>query len=567
MASVTINGHTYNDDPYDPITNPGGFPNGGHAANFVPAMGDIVVVAGQAQTSASAAAAAAASSLTYAPTTSATSLTIGTGSKTLTMAAALPVLAGQWLLLSDQAAPTTNYMIGQVQTTPSGTSVTIVVPTTASAVGGSGTKTAWTVQISSPPGATGATGATGGVTSVASRTGAVTLTVADVSGAAPLAGPTFTGNVVVPDVTLGTRDQKSANTKFVADTVAAALTGRNRLINGDFRVMQISGSTTINSATRVYPIDRWQAFGVGSAGTYTLSRGAGASGSSYFFTATVGTAAASPGASDSYAVLQRIEGPNVADLGFGASGAQSITLSFIARSSVTGTFSGSIRNGAANRSYPFTYTIAAANTSTPISITIPGDQSGTWPITAGSVGMDLIFCLGSGSSGLGAAATWAGANYFGATGSVNLMATSGATWSISNVQIERGSSATSFEARPYAAELALCQRHLQVYGDGQSSTIYLQGMVETTTTGVYQLPLRVPMMAGPTMTFSTAVGDFSMFTPGPGSAVCTGITTLYSDPLNVAVTAANASGGLTPGYATRLTSTANASRIIARAEL
>lgn len=567
MASATINGHTYNEDPYDPITNPGGFPNGGHAANFVQALGDVVVVAGQVQSSANAAAAAAASSLTYAPTSSATPLTIGSGSKTLTMAAALPVLAGQWLLLSDQAAPTTNYMIGQVQTTPSGTSVTIVVPTTASAVGGSGSKSAWTVQISSPPGVTGATGATGGVTSVAGRTGAVTLAVGDVSGAAPLASPALTGTPTAPTANAGTNTTQLATTQFVQAAISGALTGRNRLANGDFRVMQISGSTTVNSATRVYPIDRWQAFGVGSAGTYTLSRGAGGSGYSYFFTATVGTAAASPGASDSYAILQRIEGPNVADLGFGAATPQSVTLSFIARSSVTGTFSGCLRNGAANRSYPFTYSIPAANTNTTISVTIPGDASGSWPITPGAVGMDLIFCLGSGSNGLGAAGTWAAANYFGATGSVNLMATAGATWSISNVQIERGTSATVFEARPYAAELALCQRHLQVYGEGQSSTIYLFGMCESATTAVYGLPLRVPMMAGPTATFSPTVGDFSTFTAGIGLGTCTGITTTYADGAAVDVTATNASGGMTPGYASRLVSSSSSSRIILRAEL
>ncbi|MGQ3028671.1 MAG: hypothetical protein ACT60Q_10145, partial [Ferrovibrionaceae bacterium] len=320
-------------------------------------------------------------------------------------------------------------------------------------------------------------------------------------------------------------------------------------------------------ATRVWPIDRWSAFGVASAGVYTLSRSIGSGAVGYMLTATVGTTAGSLAAGDSYAVLQRIEGPNVADLGFGAAGAAKVTLSFVVRSSVTGTFSGTLRNGATNRSYPFSYNIPTANTLTPISITIDGDTSGSWSVAPATTGLDVIFCLGAGSSGLAAAGAWATGNYFGATGTTNLLATSGATWSIGNVQLERGAAATGFEFRPYGAELALCQRHLQVYGDGLTPTVLLLGMVETAFSAVYQIPLRVPMAVTPTLAFLAAVADFTMYTPGAAAAGCTAITTLHADTTIAYITATNAAGGLTPGYTSRLGTSSSTTRIIARAEL
>jgi hypothetical protein len=63
------------------------------------------------------------------------------------------------------------------------------------------------------------------VTSVAGRTGAVTLAVADVSGAAPIASPTFTGTPAAPTATAGTSTTQLATTAFVttADNLKANL--------------------------------------------------------------------------------------------------------------------------------------------------------------------------------------------------------------------------------------------------------------------------------------------------------------------------------------------------------
>lgn len=503
-------------------------------------------------------AAAMAQTFALTSTTSATPRTIGTGSMSFTMAAPLPLIAGNYALIASQANPATNWMWGQVTS-----NVSQVLTVSVTLTGGAGTFSDWQVQLSAPR---GPTGATGGVTSVAGRTGVVTLAVADVSGAAPLASPALTGTPTAPTATAGTNTTQLATTQFVQTAVGGAGVGVNRIINGDHRVQQVAGTTTVNSGTRVFPIDRWGASGTASAGVFTVQRATGGSGFAYWMTATVTTAAASPSAAHTYLISQRIEGPNVADLGWGAAGAASVTLSFIVKSSLTGTFSGVVRNSAQNRSYPFTYTIASANTNTVVSVTIPGDTSGTWLTAAGTIGLEVVFCLGSGSTGLGTAATWAAAAYVGATGSVNVMGTLSATWSVTNVQLERATIASIFEARPYGQEFELCLRYFQVFGEGQSSTQYAVGMSETVSSGLYYLPLIVPMAAAPTMSFLTAASDFTLFNPGGSGQVASGITVTYADSRVVVLTATTASG-MTQGYASRLISLTTASRIYARAEL
>ncbi len=413
-------------------------------------------------------------------------------------------------------------------------------------------------DLASPPRALG-------ITMINGKTGStVTLVAADIPTVAPLASPGLTGTPTAPTAVAGTANSQIANTAFVAGALAA-VGGRNRLVNGDFRVQQITGTTTVNSATRVFPIDRWGASGVASAGVFTVARGSGGAAYAYVMTVQVTTTAASPSAAHTYLISQRVEGPNVADLAWGTAGAQPVTLSFIARSSVTGTFSGAIRNSAQNRSYPFVFAIATANTDTLITVNIPGDTSGTWLTAAGAIGLEVVFCVGSGSSGVGTASTWAAAGYIGATGSINLMGTLSATLTITNVELDRGSVAAAFEVRPYPVELALCQRHLQVFGEGQSATLFCHGMSETTASGLYFLPLIVQMAGTPTMTWSAA-SDFTVFNPGGAGQLVSSITVTYADS-RVVVLTANTSSGLTQGYAGRLISLTTAARIYARFEL
>jgi hypothetical protein len=166
------------------------------------------------------------------------------------------------------------------------------------------------------------------------------------------------------------------------------------------------------------------------------------------------------GASDFFYVMQGIEGFNVSDLAFGSASAQSITISFWVRSSLTGTFGGAVRNkiAGADRSYPFSYSISASNTWEKKTITVAGDTSGTWT-TDNSCSITVCIGLGVGTTFSGTAGAWAGSNLVSSSGATSVVGTNGATFYITGVQLETGSTATEFERRPIGTELALCKRY------------------------------------------------------------------------------------------------------------
>jgi hypothetical protein len=276
---------------------------------------------------------------------------------------------------------------------------------------------------------------------------------------------------------------------------------KNRIINGAMVIDQrnAGASVTVNSANNFYPVDRFACTGQATDGVFTVQRSTTApSGFINSVIATVTTADASIGATQQYLIQQFIEGFNIADLGWGSAGAQSVTVSFWVRSSITGTFGGSIVNSGFNRSYPFTYTISAANTFEYKTVTIAGDTSGTW-LTDNGVGLRLIFSLGAGSTYLGTAGAWSGSYFAGATGQTNVIATNGATFYITGVQLEKGSTATSFDYRPYGTELVLCQRYYEVmYADaatnGPVSNLY-QGTTHYTFWQYQQTKRATPTIA------------------------------------------------------------------------
>jgi hypothetical protein len=236
---------------------------------------------------------------------------------------------------------------------------------------------------------------------------------------------------------------------------------KNRIINGDMRIDQRNAGAAV-TANGSFPVDRFKMNNT-SDGTFSAQQSSTVPSSGGFVNSvliTVTSADTSLTTTQRLALQQTIEGYNVADLGWGTASAKTVTLSFWVRSSLTGTFSGSLRNSAGDRSYPYTYTISSANTWEQKTITIAGDTSGTWLTTNGE-GIILFFSLGVGPSLLGTANTWASAGYWGATGETPLIGTNGATFYITGVQLEAGSAATSFEWRPFTTELQLCQRYFQ----------------------------------------------------------------------------------------------------------
>ena len=262
----------------------------------------------------------------------------------------------------------------------------------------------------------------------------------------------------------------------IAQGASNNVTFRNRIINGAMNISQGANGASVTptvagSYATNYAVDRFNTFAT-VASKYTIQQTPSATETGFAtrvgagfrnYLAVTSSSAYSVGSTDYFLISQPIEGFNTADLAFGTSNAKTVTLSFWAYSSLTGTFGGSLSNSALSRAYPFSYTISSANTWTQISVTIAGDTSGTWVGSTNGTGLNVFFNLGSGTSVSTTAGAWATGFYTAPTGATSVVGTSGATFYITGVQLEAGTTASPFEYRQYGTELALCRRYLPAW--------------------------------------------------------------------------------------------------------
>jgi hypothetical protein len=290
---------------------------------------------------------------------------------------------------------------------------------------------------------------------------------------------------------------------------------RNRIINGDMRIDQRNAGAAVTPANAAYTLDRWGANNFATSARFSVQQSSLAPSGFNNSLLVTSLSAHSVASGDLYAVLQIIEGFNVADLGWGAAGAQAVTLSFWVRSSLTGTFGGAFQNGAGERAYPFAYTISAADTWEQKTITVPGDTTGTWLKTNGA-GMIIRFGLGVGSTRSATAGAWADGNFASSTGAVSVVGTNGATFYITGVQLEAGSVATPFERRPFGTELQLCMRYFEksfnlgvAPANGVQAIDRRQGVAYTSTDLGYQEQFKVSKRANPTVVIFRGANIFT----------------------------------------------------------
>jgi hypothetical protein len=282
---------------------------------------------------------------------------------------------------------------------------------------------------------------------------------------------------------------------------------RNRIINGGMVIDQRNAGALFSAPSNGYTLDRWAALD-SSPTSYSVQQNSGAVTPPAGFTNYLGvviTTARTPGAGQRWSIIQNIEGFNVSDLGWGTASAQTVTLSFWVRSSVTGNFGGAIRNSAGTRGYPFNATINAANTWEQKTVTIPGDTTGTW-LTNNGVGLSVVFNLGAGSTISAAAGAWAAGDFWAPTGATSVVSTSGATFYITGVQLEAGSVATPFERRDYGRELMMCQRYYY------KALVPMGATLNNALTYNMIIALPVSMRATPTLDAGAS------FIPNTGSA-------------------------------------------------
>ena len=321
----------------------------------------------------------------------------------------------------------------------------------------------------------------------------------------------------------------------VQNTAATGFGFKNRIINGAMVIDQRNAGASVTGTN--YVVDRWQtAYDAGPTVTSQRSTTAPAG----FVNSTILTVTASASPSGQATFRQYIEGFNAADFGWGSASAQTVTLSFWVRSSVTGTYAVAFQNAAFNRSYVATYTVSAANTYEYKTVTIAGDTSGTWA-TDNTSGVRVFFDLGCTTSYNTTAGAWGAGQYFRTSSCVNLIANSGATFYITGVQLEKGSTATSFDHRTIGTEILLSQRYYQKSYElttalGAATTTGMVGgaLGLSTIGGSMASPFPVQMRTAPTMTFWDSAGNASKVSgTANGTTMTTNLSSSPNGPFNI----------------------------------
>jgi hypothetical protein len=286
------------------------------------------------------------------------------------------------------------------------------------------------------------------------------------------------------------------NAVNIAQSGSNNQTMRNRIINGAMTIDQRNAGASV-AANGGFYLDRWE-IEASQSGKLNIQQQTSVVPAGFNYAmALTSLSSYTVGSSETFNIKQIIEGFNASDLAWGTANAQPATLSFWVRSSLTGTFGGALQNGDNDRSYPFSYTISAANTFEYKTITVPGDTTGTWGKTNGR-GIQIRFSLGNGSTFSGTANAWVASDIRTVTGATSVVGTNGATFYITGVQFEEGTAASPFENRLYGQELALCQRYFAQYQGDNGTYAGITGYAVNGTDAFFTMGLPVAMRTSPT---------------------------------------------------------------------
>jgi len=340
---------------------------------------------------------------------------------------------------------------------------------------------------------------------------------------------------------------------------------RNRIINGDMRIDQRNAGAAVTTSG-AFPVDRFPIVNT-TDGAFSAQQDSSVPTGSGFVNSlkvTTTTADATLTAAQTLNTAQIIEGTNAADLMWGSASARTVTLSFWVRSSLTGTFGGSLRNNGGTRSYPFSYSISSADTWEYKTVTIPGDTSGTW-LTTNGTGIISAFGLGAGPDRSGTAGAWVSANIIAPTGAVSVIGTLNATWYITGVQLETGSVATPFERRPFGTELMLCQRYCySAKDDGGGDNIFAVGQCFSATSAVANVTFPVTMRATPSTLTTTS--SFNLWNASGSQVVVSTLSLGAFSSQNIGVISCTTAGSLVAGNVATLYSNSTTSQLTFNAE-
>jgi len=280
---------------------------------------------------------------------------------------------------------------------------------------------------------------------------------------------------------------------------------RNRIINGQVTIDQrnAGASVSVIAGTTKSSVDMFKGDSAGGIdGVFSMQQSTTVPTTGYknSLALTVTTANTSTSTGRYYRMYNSIEGLNLADCNLGSATAATVTLSFWVRSSIAGTYCVGFQNASFNRSYAANYTINAINTWEQKSVTLTLDTTGTWA-NDNTLGLRIFWDLGSGSAFQQTANSWAASNTWITSSQTNWINTNGATFYITGVQLEKGSTATSFDYRPYGTELVLCQRYYETIGLDGIGGLLIAGCATAASQQVNNsLVYKVTKRATPTVT-------------------------------------------------------------------
>ena len=287
---------------------------------------------------------------------------------------------------------------------------------------------------------------------------------------------------------------------------------RNIIINGDMQISQRATSASAQSGAVGYPcLDRFRHTQTATDGRYTVSQESitDLEGFGKCLKIACTTADTSIAATERFILEQRIEGFNLQGLEKGFSTAKSVTVSFYVKGHDSATYVVALYDVDNDRFIGQTFNVTSSWASQ--TVTFAGD-------TTGKLGNDntnnlaLRFYIHAGSnytSGTLATSWGSTTNANTAVGINSIFESTSATFFLTGVQLEVGSTATPFEHRSYGEELALCQRYFYRW---ESSSTYAGvgvGRAYDTSNAVAMINTPCAMRANATLTVS-AVGDFAI---------------------------------------------------------
>ena len=298
----------------------------------------------------------------------------------------------------------------------------------------------------------------------------------DANGDPVAVGPGTDGQVLT---STGAGSPPAFETISSSDT----LSFRNVIINGAMQIDQRNNgsSHSLGQNASAYAADRVKVTN-NNCGELALTlqqlNNDAPTGFKYCSKVTIATAESSggtPAADDRCSVQFRLEGNTLDRFDLGESTAKDIVISFWVKSSLTGNFGVVLTGGSTpNLQYGALYAISSADTWEKKTVKIPGPTSGTW-VTSSAEGIAIKFGIYCGSNkvtsdqGVAGSGSWqSGYAAQGVTGQVQVGATGSATWQITGVQMEVGTTATDFEHRSWQDEHNACQRYYHRIGDHYS---------------------------------------------------------------------------------------------------